>query len=45
MADINKVIVIDVEDNASSSLNTINNELEQVDSSVKKVDKITESLT
>lgn len=45
MADINKVIIIDVEDNASSSLSTINSELEQVDSSVKKVDKSTESLT
>lgn len=45
MADINKVIVIDVEDKASSSLNNINNELEQVDSNVKKVDTSTEKLT
>ena len=45
MADINKVIVIDVEDNASSSLNTINTELDQLDSSVSKVDKSTSNLT
>ncbi len=45
MADINKVIVIDVEDLASASLNNINNELEQVDSNVKKVDTSTEKLT
>lgn len=45
MADINKVIVIDVEDNASASLNNINTQLENVDNSVKKVDSSTESLT
>lgn len=45
MADINKVIVIDVEDNASASLGNINTELGKVDNSIKDVDKSTEKLT
>lgn len=45
MADINKVIVIDVEDKASSSLSNINTELEQVDSNIKKLDTSTDKLT
>jgi hypothetical protein len=45
MADINKVIIIDVEDKASTSLATINTELEQVDTNIKKVDTSTDKLT
>lgn len=45
MADINKVIVIDVEDNASTPIGNIKSELDSLDSSINNVDSSTEKLS